>query len=98
MNSNFSGPSECLEAALDKFGNFAVTFNVNKTFNVGSIWRGGCGPTSAHSRGEPEKNKGVKPRSQGKDSQGRGAYVRQSGTVLIVSIFALLSHLFVGQA
>lgn len=98
MNTNFSGPSGCLEAALDQFGNYAVTFNVNKTFNVGSIWRGGCGPTSLSQRGVPEVGKPVRKSPQGKGPQNNSAHAHQSRTLHITFIAALLSYSFVARA
>ncbi|CAL8106990.1 unnamed protein product [Orchesella dallaii] len=93
-NTNFSGASECLEAAVDKHG-YAVTFNVNKTFVVGSIWRGGCGPTTAHSRGVPEGG-GGKKKPDGKGSQGH--VLAEFTNLLITFISALLLPSFAIRA
>lgn len=40
--TDLTGHSECLVANGDHAGDFMVTFNVNKSMTVGSIWRG-CG-------------------------------------------------------
>lgn len=41
-NTDLTGHSECLVADVDNDGDFGVTFNINRTLTVGSIWRG-CG-------------------------------------------------------
>lgn len=95
QNTNFSGRSECLEAAIDRqFDSYAVTFNVNKSFTVGSIWRGGCGPTSAHSRGVPEGPRGRSPTKGGSSTQGHhqeSILVQRSNIILIALAIALLT-------
>lgn len=97
-NSNFSGASECLDAAVDPSGTYAVTFNVNKTFTVGSIWRGGCGPTSAPIGGPDPATKRPNKWKWKKESESQGHPAPHSGGPLIVILIALLSHLVAGRA
>jgi len=95
-NTDLSGFSECLEASVDSFGNYAVTFHTNKSLTVGSIWRG-CGPDTSLLRQEPEntnKNNSKSPKLPAQQQQqAKNSGPLTASVVTLSYIFMLIALL-----